>query len=96
VRAASTMDEIRAFHDAMLPRLRDAIAFLNRFPVTDIPEEHRPLAWAVLAMCEIENPVYKWQGPRLQTDPTGSYTAIGLDRMVAKRHFQDSSLERGR
>ena len=89
VRLGSTIAEIRSFHDAMLPQLQEIIAFLSQCPPADLGKRYRPLADTVLAMCEIENAVYKWNAPVLVTDKTGSFTAIPLERMKTKRHFHE-------
>ena len=64
-RVRSSMAELRAFHDAMTPRLEEIIGYLNQFPVHEIPEVDRPLANAALAMCEVDNAVSKWKAPTL-------------------------------
>jgi hypothetical protein len=58
-RTASSMEQISAFYEAMLPHMEEIIAHLNRFPLDAIPEDSRQLANAALAMCEIDNPV-RW------------------------------------
>ncbi len=57
-RTGSTIAQMRAFHEAMLPRLEEVINYLNNFAVADIPTNDMALAYA-LAMCEIDNPV-RW------------------------------------
>jgi len=95
VRLASSMAEIQAFHDALLSRLPALVDFLDGFAPDAIPEAYRPLAYAVLALCEVENPIYKWRRPILETDESGSYTAVPLDRMIPKAHEFDSRPARG-
>ena len=58
-RAGGSMKEIHAFHEAMLPRLEEVINYLNNFAVAEIPTDDMALAYAALAMCEIDNPV-RW------------------------------------
>ena len=38
-RLASTMDELQAFYDALFPRAQDAIAYLEKFPLHELPED---------------------------------------------------------
>jgi hypothetical protein len=45
-RLSSTMDEIQAFYDAMMPRAEDAIRHLEKFPLDDLPED----AWRLLKL----------------------------------------------
>ena len=49
-RVASTMDEIQAFYDAFFPRAEEAIAYCDKFPLDDMPEDaQRLLLASVLA-----------------------------------------------
>jgi len=81
-RINSTMDEINSFHFAMLPKLPAIIDYLNQFKLADLSEEDLKLSRAALAMCEVDNAVYKWKAPILNT---------GIDtlRMVKKTGFSD-------
>lgn len=65
-RVDSSIEELSAFHSAMLPHLERIIEFLNRWPLDEIPEEYHPLGCAVLTMCEIDNPVTRWKAPVLR------------------------------
>jgi hypothetical protein len=49
---ASSMEEVQAFYDAMLPILPNALDHLNRFPLNDLPEPERRLLDLCLAMVE--------------------------------------------
>ena len=43
-RLASTMDEMQAFYDAIFPRAEEAIVYLDKFPLHDLPDDaHRLL-----------------------------------------------------
>ena len=64
-RTSAEFSDIKRFYDAVVPRLEEIIEFLNRFPVDDIPGEHRPLAWMALAACEMDDPVNVWKAPEL-------------------------------
>ena len=81
-RMNSTMDEINSFHYAMLPKLPAIIDYLNQFKLSELSEEDLKLSRAALAMCEVDNAVYKWKAPILNT---------GIDtlRMVKKTGFSD-------
>jgi hypothetical protein len=54
-RMESSDDEIRAFYDAMLPRMDDVYQYLNRFPLTDMPEDARRLFDVAKSFMEIAN-----------------------------------------
>lgn len=82
-RMNSSFEELEAFHAAMSPRLEEIIQFLNQFPLDAIPEEHRPLAWTALAMCEVDDAVSKWGAP---TSP-GACSPL---RFSPKKNFNDT------
>ncbi|HAI97693.1 MAG: hypothetical protein CL866_03655 [Cycloclasticus sp.] len=81
-RMNSTMEEINAFHYAMLPKLPAIIDYLNQFQLADLVGDDLKLSRAALAMCEVDNAVYKWKAPVLGT---------GIDslRMIKKSGFSD-------
>lgn len=81
-RLASTIEELRAYHDAFVPRLPEIIEYLNRFPVDGLSDEDQRLAWAALGVCEVDNAVNKWRTPILDT-------GIDIRRMVPKTGFYD-------
>lgn len=56
-RLASSMDEIRAFYDAMLGRVDAAIEYLNGFPVDALAEPEQNLLYLTLSLAEIANAV---------------------------------------
>lgn len=82
-RMNSSFEELEAFHAAMTPRLEEIIQFLNEFPLDEIPEEHLPLAWTALAMCEVDDAVSKWGAP------TSSGACSPL-RFSPKENFNDT------
>jgi len=82
-RLNSSMQELRQFHDSMLPHLEKIIEFLNQFPVDAIPEQYKPLANAALAMCEVDDPVNKWRSVLLEE-------ALDPRRFTIKSSFYDT------
>jgi hypothetical protein len=83
-RLRSNYEELKAFHDAMLPRLEAVIAFLDQFPPDGIPEPFLPLSYAALAMCEVDDPVSKWRSVLLDD-------ALDPRRFVIKKNFFDTA-----
>lgn len=65
-RMTSSMEELEAFYAAILPRLKEIIDFLNQYPIDDIPEDYRPLAYTTLAVCEVEDAIKVWKTPALE------------------------------
>ena len=56
-RLSSTMEEIRAFYDAMLLRMEAVIGYLNQFPLDQVPEEAKRLLYLTLSLAEVANAV---------------------------------------
>lgn len=81
-RLASGIEELRAYHDAVVPRLAEIIEYLNQFPLGGLSEEDQRLAWTALGVCEVDNAVNKWRTPILDT-------GIDIRRMVPKTGFYD-------
>lgn len=81
-RASSSMEEISAFYDAMLPFMEEILNYLNQFPPDALPSGAQPIAWAALAMCEVDNPV-RWKEAELSS-------GFNVRNMTEKRSFYDS------
>ena len=65
VRLASTMDEIQAFYDAMVPRAEEAIAYCDKFPLDDMPDDALNLLYLLYSMIVVSFPVECWGQPRV-------------------------------
>lgn len=52
-RLASTQEELEAFYRAMLPRLPEAITYLDAFPLDALPEAEEQLLRLLLSYAEI-------------------------------------------
>ncbi len=52
-RRASTMDEISAFYNAMLPRLERILAYLNQFSLQEMPQDAQRLLYLSLSLAEV-------------------------------------------
>lgn len=87
-RLNSSIEELKAFHDAIVPRLEEIIDYLNQFPLDAIPEEDKPLSYATLAALEVENPVNKWNSATLED-------AVDPRRFRIKTDFYDTTWESG-
>ena len=64
-RMASTMDEMQAFYDVAFPRIEEALAYCDTFPLDALPGDARRLleilhSTIVVAMC-----VEIWHQPRV-------------------------------
>jgi hypothetical protein len=81
-RLTSTIEELRAFYDAMIPNLEAIIEYLNSIPLSGLKGEDLKLANAVLATCEIDNAVNKWHEPVADA-------GIDIRRVIKKNSFTD-------
>jgi hypothetical protein len=64
-RMASSMDEMQAFYDAVTPRAEDAIAYLDRLPLDDLPDDALNLLHLVYSMVMVSFPVEVWRQPKV-------------------------------
>jgi hypothetical protein len=64
-RLASTMDEIQGFYDAVMPRAEDAIRYLEKFPLDDLPEDALRLLRLLYSLIVMSFPVEIWRQPRI-------------------------------
>lgn len=56
-RLASSMEDIRAFYNAMLGRVDEALEYLNGFPLEGMPMPERNLLTLTLSLAEVANAV---------------------------------------
>ena len=52
-RASSPMGDIRAFYDAMLPRMEEVLGYLNAYPLNELSPQAERLMNMVLSLAEI-------------------------------------------
>ena len=76
-RLASTMDELQAFYDACFPRVEEAIAYCDGFPLDEMPDEVVHLMQLIYSLIVVSMPVEAWRQP--QVPDAG---AARLDRIV--------------
>lgn len=79
-RWSSSMDEIRRFYDAMVPRLETIIAYLNEFVLSDLPDPAKQLFNLTLSLAEIADAVEAYGTPQVpySLDPS-RYVPTELD-----------------
>lgn len=80
--AAADMSELRAFYDALLQRVDAIVAYLNRFPVDDMPPRERALFELALTFAEVAHPVdLNWRSPEVSDlYPSERMNLIGPSR----------------
>ena len=64
-RMASTMDQIQAFYDAFFPRAEEAIAYCEKFPLDDMPEDAQRLLQLLYSLVMVSFPVEAWRQPHI-------------------------------
>jgi hypothetical protein len=52
-RQASTMEEIKAFYDAILARMDEILLYLEQFPLEKMPEDAQRLFYLTLSLAEV-------------------------------------------
>ena len=64
-RLASSMDEINAFYNAMLPRLEAILAHLDQFSLQEMPQDARRLMFLTLSLAEVSIAVELFHEPKV-------------------------------
>jgi len=62
-RLSSTMEDIQAFYNALLPRMEAMIEYLNQFPLEQMPEDAKRLFHLSLSLAEVANAVELFKQP---------------------------------
>jgi hypothetical protein len=75
-RIASTMGELQAFYDAAFPRVDDALSYLERFTVEELPEDGKRLLWLYCGLMTASFPVEAWRQPRVPDSGAASFDAV--------------------
>ena len=79
-RLASTMDEMQAFYDAFFPRSEEAIAYCEKFPLDELPEDAEQLLYLIYSLVMVSFPVEAWRQPNVP-DSGAAY----LDLLIEPR-----------
>jgi hypothetical protein len=59
------MDEMQAFYDALFPRVEEAIAYCEKFPLDDLPQDVQRLLQLLYSLVMVSFPVEAWRQPRV-------------------------------
>ncbi|MGD9536594.1 MAG: hypothetical protein AB7P52_08150 [Alphaproteobacteria bacterium] len=60
-RESSSMEEVRAFYDAVFPRMDAIVAHLDAYPFDALPEPERRLFLLTLSVVEVSNLVERYK-----------------------------------
>jgi predicted naringenin-chalcone synthase len=80
-RMSSSMDEIEAFYNTMLPLIEAALAHLDRFPLGQLPPAEQTLYHLVLAAGEAAVSVEIYRAPKLPLAPDASRVKVHYANM---------------
>jgi hypothetical protein len=64
-RLASSMTEMQAFYDTAFPRLNDVIAYCDKYPIDELPEDAQLLMHLMQSLIMVSFPVEAWKQPRV-------------------------------
>ena len=64
-RLASSMDELQAFYDALVPRAKDAMAYLDQFPLDELPDDALNLLRLLYSLSTVSFAVDCFKQPRI-------------------------------
>jgi hypothetical protein len=62
-RLASTMEDMQAFYDAVFPRTKAAIEYLNRYDLAEMPASAKRLLYLLYSLIQVSFPVEVWKQP---------------------------------
>ncbi|MEV0546506.1 hypothetical protein OG308_23090 [Nocardia salmonicida] len=64
-RLASSMPAMQEFYDIAFPRLEDAIAYCDKFPLDDLPDDARALLHLMQSLVNVSFPIEVWKQARV-------------------------------
>ena len=62
-RVSSSIEEMQAFYDAIFPRVSEAIAYCDTFPLDDMPDDAVALLRMIYSFIIVSFPVELWRQP---------------------------------
>ena len=72
-RLSSSMDEIQAFYDAVYPRAEEAIQYLDRLSLDDLPEDANRLLQLLYSLIIMSFAVEIWKQPYIPDTGTAQF-----------------------
>ncbi|GAA4994497.1 hypothetical protein GCM10023205_79110 [Yinghuangia aomiensis] len=80
-RLASSMEDMQEFYDAAFPRLDDAIAYCDKHPWGDLPDDSRALFHLMQSLVMVSFPIEVWKQARVP-DSGAAYLDIVVEPVV--------------
>ncbi len=75
-RLDSSMAELQAFYDVAFPRLPDAMAHLDQYELSALPEDATRLLWLCYSLVNVSFPVEVWRQPRVPDSGAATMDAV--------------------
>ena len=75
-RLATPLPELRAFYDAMMPRIAAAIDYCDRFALDDMPDVVVNLMHLIYSFINVSFPVEVWLQPRVPDSGSAYFTCF--------------------
>jgi hypothetical protein len=75
-RLSSSMDEMHAFYDAVTPRAEAAMAYLEQYPLHDLPDDATNLLHLLYSMIQVSFPVEAWGQPNVPDTGSATFDCI--------------------
>ena len=75
-RLGSSMHEMQAFYDAITPRYEEAMAYCDKFPLDDMPEDAKRLLWLCCSLVTVSFPIEVWRQPRVPDSGAAAFDAV--------------------
>jgi hypothetical protein len=72
-RLSSTMDEIQEFYDAIMPRAEEAIQYLEKLPLDELPDDALRLLKLLYSLILMSFPVEIWKQPYIPDTGTAQF-----------------------
>jgi hypothetical protein len=80
-RLASSMEEMQSFYDAAFPLLEQASDHLDKFPLSELPEQERNLLLLMFSLVNVSFPVEVWKQARVP-DSGAAYMDLVVEPKV--------------
>jgi hypothetical protein len=75
-RLSSDMSELQAFYDAALPRLEEAMSYLDELDLSSLSPEAARLLWLCYSLVNASFPVEVWRQPRVPDSGAASMDVV--------------------
>jgi hypothetical protein len=80
-RLAKTSDELAAFYDAIAPRAEEAIAYLDKLDINDLPEDATRLLQLLYSMILVSYAVNIFHQPRIPDSGSAFFDMVAEPRI---------------